>query len=653
MLVLIVEDDQGIAFLVGEAIEETGRKIAIVNNGSDAIEFIANRTPDLIILDYSLPDMNAKELLSALKSKKIEIPDFIVSTGRGDETIAVEMMKLGAYDYLIKDNSLMQRIPGVVVRATENILQQKRLREALEQRRISDERLVEERKRLANIIKATNVGTWEWNLSNNQFIVNERWSDIIGYPFSDLSPAQADMMNRIAHPEDVPHAQKVLEDHLHNRIDYFEVEVRLKHLAGEWVWVLARGCVTELGPLGEPLVMSGTIQDITDKKHKEELQKEIEIANKTLEFKQSFLASMSHEMRTPLTGILGISDMLSKTDLDDSQSDLVNTLRNASENLNYIIDQVLDYSKIEAGRMAIVYKPFFVEKLLVKAKETFQSICRKPIKFTTCVDEDVPKVLMADQKRIVQIVNNLINNAVKYSDIGQISLTVKKESMVDQENMMIRIELTDTGIGIKPEKHKLIFSPFSHVHMIDTSYYEGTGLNLAICKELVELHGGQIGLQSEPGVGSTFWFVFKAGTYQPDEKIHQQIADPAKSNNVKLRILLVEDKVITQKVVTLQLNEMGHTVDVAANGREALYKYSKDEYDLVLMDIQMPVMDGITATKELKKNEPSLAPIVGLSANAFEGDREKYMAMGFDEYLTKPMQRDQFIMVVNRLFGEN
>lgn len=650
MLVLIVEDDQGIAFLVGEAIEEMGREIAIVNTGADAIEFILRRMPDLIILDYSLPDMNAKELMALLTEKNIQIPQFIVSTGRGDEIIAVEMMKMGAYDYLIKDNSLMQRIPGVVVRATESIAQQRKLNEALEQRQISDVKLAEERKRLANIIKATNVGTWEWIVNNDHLVVNERWSDILGYPYADISPVKTEMLKKYTHPDDMHSARKTLDDHLGGVVDYFEVEVRLKHVRDHWVWVLVRGCATEYSPAGNPVVMAGTILDITDKKRKEELQKEVEVANKTLEFKQNFLASMSHEMRTPLTGILGISEMLSKTDLDDSQIDLVNTLRNASENLNYIIDQVLDYSKIEAGKMRIALRPFYTEKLIARATKTFHSMCRKPISFVTNVDKEIPEILLADQKRIFQIVNNLINNAVKYSDKGQISLSLKKESDVDKENIMLRIEVSDTGIGIRPEKHQLIFSPFSHVHMIDTSYYEGTGLNLAICKELVELHGGSIGIESEPGVGTTFWFTIKAGLYYPENNEKKLIEPLTKSTGINLRILLVEDKVITQKVVGLQLNEMGHKVDVASNGREALEKYSKDKYDLILMDIQMPVMDGITATKELKKIRPAPPPVVGLSANAFDGDRMKYMSLGFDEYLTKPMQRDQFLGIVNKLF---
>lgn len=649
MLILIVEDDQGIAFLISEALEAEGRTIEVVHSGNDAIDFFAHSNPDLVILDYSLSDMNAGELIDALQNKGIAVPPFIVSTGQGDELIAVEMMKLGALDYLVKDTSLMRRLPGVVQRAIENIEQEKRLKEALESKRVSDEKLLEEQRRLANIIKATNVGTWEWNLKTDQTIFNERYANILGYTLEELMPTTSATWRDLTHPDDNLIALQKLDDHFSKKADYFEVEVRSKRKDGHWVWVLSRGCVMEFDADGRPLMMAGTMQDISDKKKKEELVQQVEVAHKTLEFKQSFLASMSHEMRTPLTGILGVTELLEKTSLDAVQQDFVETLRNASENLRDMIDQVLDYSRIESGKMTISRKEVQSRSLVRNAEVLFDKICQKPIRFSVSIDDSIPEYILADEQRINQVINNLISNAVKYSEKGEVSLVMKKERPSNGDSLIIRVEVSDTGVGIKPEKEDSIFSPFSSVSQIDTSLYEGTGLGLAICKEFVQMHGGDIGFTSESGKGSTFWFTFKTAEVKNGHK--NEKPDNVEIPSRSLSILLVEDKIITQKVIGLLLKDMGHEITIATNGREALKLYKPGKYDLILMDIQMPVMDGITATNELRKLHNMLPPVVGLSANAFDGDREKYLNMGFDEYITKPMKRERFVEVVNEFFS--
>ncbi len=650
MLILIVEDDHGIAFLISEALESADRQIEMVHSGNEAIEYISARNPELIILDYSLSDMNAGELIDALESKGVSIPPFIVSTGQGDETIAVEMMKMGALDYLIKDSTLMRRLPGIVQRVVENLQKEKRLTEALESKRISDEKLLEEQRRLANIIKATRVGTWEWNLLTDQTIFNERYANILGYTLEELMPTTSATWRNLTHPDDNQIALQKLDDHFNQKADYFEVEVRSKRKDGQWVWVLSRGCIMEYDADGKPLMMAGTMQDISDKKKREELGQQMEVAHKTLEFKQSFLASMSHEMRTPLTGILGVTELLEKTSLDSVQKDFVETLKNASENLRDIIDQVLDYSRIEAGKLNLSPVKLETRSLIRKSEEIFKNICQKPLRFTATLDAFLPEYILADAQRISQVINNLLSNAVKYSEEGEISLHIKKEKKPERGTVIMRVEISDTGMGIRPEKRDAIFAPFSAVNQIDTSFYEGTGLGLAICKEFVKMHGGDIGFTSQPGKGSTFWFTFKAGEVKNGDTLQEERKEDSAISRRGLHILLAEDKIITQKVLGLQLKDMGHNVIIAANGKEAIDLFEPGKFDMILMDIQMPVMDGITATNELKSKYIDLPPVIGLSANAFEGDREKYIKMGFDEYITKPMKRDRFVEVVNNFF---
>ncbi len=654
MLILIVEDDQGIAFLLAESIEAKGREVHLAHSGESAMEFIVKQQPDLLILDFSLPDMNATGLIARLNEKGISVPRFIVSTGRGDETIAVEMMKMGAYDYLVKDAGLISRMPGVVSRALADINRERELNEAIEARKLSDQKLIEEQSRLANIIMATNAGTWEWDLKTNKAIFNERWAQMLGYTLSELEPTTYKTWERTIHPEDQQIISRQLEDHFARKTDNFEVEVRVKHKNGNWIWVQSRGCVLNYDKQEKPALMAGTMIDITHQKQKEQLEKEYQVAKEALSFKQNFLASMSHEIRTPLTGILGMIELMKKTALDHTQQDYMITLKNASENLREIIDQVLDYSDIEAGKLKI--KPAKVELscFIVKARELFEKVCNKPIEFEASVDPQLPVEVITDFKRIMQIINTLVTNAIRYSEKGKISLSLKRDMASDDHKLKIKVEVKDQGMGIHPDKHDQIFSPFSDVHHIDTSYYEGTGLGLALCKELVNMQGGEIGVDSQPDEGSTFWFTFTAK--YPVNNVKETIPNDDQQeiwSGRELRVLVVEDKLITQKVVKLQLNELGFEVDLAINGKVALEKFSPEAYDLVLMDIQMPVMDGITAMKEIKKNFPGYRPVIGFSANSFEGDREKYMSMGFDEFLNKPMHVKSFLKVVREFFKQD
>ncbi|MFW5793271.1 MAG: ATP-binding protein [Bacteroidota bacterium] len=388
-----------------------------------------------------------------------------------------------------------------------------------------------------------------------------------------------------------------------------------------------------------------------DAKEAEKLREQVEMAKKSVEFKQNFLANMSHEIRTPLTGLMGMIELLGKTNLDNVQNDYINTLKHSTENLHEIINQVLDYSKIEAGKLKLNIKVFQFQSLLINAKKLFGSICDKDIDFKMHVSKDVPVFIKADKSRIMQVINNLISNAVKFTNKGTIRLDVEHVSTnINTKEAVIKIIVSDTGYGIRPEKQDQLFVPFSQIDELDTRDYDGTGLGLSICKELVSLHGGEIGFESEYKVGSKFWFTFKAGIADWDDVPSLINTDESFNSTKSLRILLAEDKPINQKVINLLLESMGHKVTIAKNGKEAVDMFKPGEFDLILMDVQMPVMDGIAATQTLKGEHVELPPIVGLSANAFEGDSEKYKNLGMDEYITKPFKSEDFTYVVNKFF---
>lgn len=396
--------------------------------------------------------------------------------------------------------------------------------------------------------------------------------------------------------------------------------------------------------------------DITERKQMDQerqqkalLEKKIAIAEESLKFKQNFLANMSHEIRTPLTGVLGMIEILQKTPLTENQKDYLNTIKTSGENLREIINQVLDYSKIEAGKLSINPHVFEFKSLPENTMLLYTNSIKQSVTLHNSIDSEIPAFIQADHSRLAQILNNFVSNAVKFTSHGSIKIVSSLISKDVSQNLVnIRIEISDTGIGIPEDLQKKLFIPFSQIEAMDTRHYEGTGLGLSICKQLIEMMGGQIGLISEVGKGSTFWFTFPAKIAQAPEKLI--IKEPESAPNKALKILLAEDKAVNQKVISLLLNSMGHEVEIAANGQQALDCFEPGKFDLILMDIQMPVMDGITATQKLKETHTHLPPIVGLSANAFEGDREKYMEQGMDDYLTKPFKTEDFEELVNRLF---
>jgi PAS domain S-box-containing protein len=423
---------------------------------------------------------------------------------------------------------------------------------------------------------------------------------------------------------------------------------RMRRKDGSEVWVQDHGHLVQ-DPNGKIIFHEGTIRDITEHLKAEEAMRQVEIAKESARIKQNFLANMSHEMRTPLTGLLGMIELLEDTAITEVQKDYLNTIKLSGENLREIINQVLDFSKMEAGKATLKPSVFELKYILNHLSVLYKNINRHKIALKFHLDDSLPPYIYADKSRIFQVVNNLVSNAMKFTREGSIRINIIDITPGGStEDLKIKIEVIDTGIGIPVDLQQKLFIPFSQIEDNDIRNYEGTGLGLSICKELVNLLGGEIGVISEHHKGSTFWFTFSA----KGARVPMAGAAPISKTTPKdnLRILFAEDKVINQKVVSLMLTSLGHEITIANEGEQALEIFQPGKFDLILMDIQMPVMDGITATQQLKSKYSDLPPIVGLSANAFEGDREKYMALGMDEYLTKPVKRDDFHQLMEKLF---
>ncbi|MBW6479315.1 MAG: PAS domain S-box protein [Bacteroidales bacterium] len=383
------------------------------------------------------------------------------------------------------------------------------------------------------------------------------------------------------------------------------------------------------------------VRDISERNRNTELEQKIQVARKSAALKQQFLANMSHEIRTPMTGIMGMTSLLMRSNLTGAQQEYVRNIKISSENLLNIINDVLDLSKIEAGKMELKPSRIHLAEFVNQIKEMYQHTARsKGINFKTRIDPLIPKAIIVDENRLKQLANNLISNAFKFTDEGEISISFYLQEKRN-DYLILSCIVADTGTGISEQNQKQIFEKFTQ---IDTSLirpFEGTGLGLAICKELTHLMGGEIYVESELGKGSKFTFTFRAG-FDEIEMENPIDISPNDLKELNLNVLHVEDKLLNQKVVGYILLNAGCNVDFRSNGKEAVELYQPGKYDIILMDIQMPVMDGISAYKKLKElHGDKLCPVIGLSANAMEGDAEKFMEMGLDDYIAKPFKPQQ------------
>ncbi len=401
------------------------------------------------------------------------------------------------------------------------------------------------------------------------------------------------------------------------------------------------------------------VRDISEQKQAEELlakaKESAEAANLS---KSQFLATMSHEIRTPMNGVLGMADLLSRTTLTADQADLVQTIRESGRTLLDLLNDILDLSKIEAGRIEIHAEDFSLAEVLRSTNALWAHSARdKGLVFSIRNDAADIDMIRTDRTRLRQVLNNLIGNAIKFTADGSVELRVDARTG-DQGKYELRFEVRDTGIGISNDQMEELFQPFTQADSSTTRQFGGTGLGLTISKNLVEFLGGEIGLESAPGAGSTFWFTVPADRAEaipaePALSLEGPGAPSEPSALRPLRILIAEDNGINQLVVSRMIAPLNAKVDIVDDGLEAVSAVTRSEYDLILMDIQMPEMDGVTATARIRSLGGTKAnvPIIAMTANAMRGDREKYLEAGMNDYLAKPLEQAKLLSAISRHTG--
>ncbi|WP_200282458.1 PAS domain S-box protein [Rhabdochromatium marinum] len=519
--------------------------------------------------------------------------------------------------------------------------------EDITERMQARERLEKSQFILKQAEKLAGVGSWEWDIPQRVFHVSDNWCAIHGWDHSSL---RVDELFMIAHPEDQVAIEQAWSQVLKHGQDYKIDHRILRQDSGEVRHLSARGKPV-LDASGQVVRMYGAALDVTEHKQAEEAlwqaKEQAEAANQS---KSIFLANMSHELRTPLNGVLGMLQVLDDVELEPQLAEAVSTAMASSRILLTVINDILDFSKIEAGKLSIEHEPFELAALLqsVLVAFTYQA-ASKGVTLRSDLAPDLPTRVLGDAARLRQVLFNLLGNAIKFTDQGEVRLKLGAHNEQGDElapaRMRLAFMITDTGIGIPADRLADIFESFSQVDSSNTRRFHGAGLGLAIVKRLVDLMGGRVTITSTLGQGTEVRFDIAVDAAVGDEPVAREpIPRPAQAGQAPTRamqILVVDDEPTNTKVLGLMLKKLGHQVQTAANGYQALDQLSRQSFDLVFMDASMPEMDGVEATRRIRSNQdgnldPGVA-IVALTAHAMKGDREKYLAAGMDDYLPKPI----------------
>ena len=495
-----------------------------------------------------------------------------------------------------------------------------------------------ERNRLQLILDATRLGTWEWNPQTGVTIFNQRWANMFGWDVTELEANVESWSSRL-HPEDYDNVWQAIKNHLNGVTPFYESLHRIKHRDGHWVYVLDRGKIIERDSDGKAIRYTGTVTDVTEQK-KAELD-----ARRAAHAKNVFLANMSHEIRTPLHGILGIASVLESTELNPHQQQLLGTIKNSGDYLLTTLNDVLDLTRAEEGQLKItlgVHSPVKVLNHVVRLFE--QPIKDKGLDFLVDISDDIPEQILMDQARIAQVVSNLVSNALKFTLQGSIALSASwHDNAAKQSEGELVVKVQDTGVGIHDTQR--IWQLFEQEQDGFNRPEGGSGLGLAIVRNLVQLLSGTIQVDSKPDHGSCFTLCLPM-------TIQLGRGDEPESNElptlVKRYVLVVDDNKINQLIIKEMLLSLNQEVELVSDAKNALKMMQARDYDVLFMDLHMPHMDGMEATRALRAMDIHQPYVIALTADAYPKTKTQALRSGMDDYVTKPFVKADIAKVLER-----
>ncbi|HSV76883.1 MAG TPA: response regulator [Bacteroidales bacterium] len=769
VIITVIEDDLGLNQVIQKTLAKEGYLCQGFVTAKNALDWLVNN-PDmysLLLIDYFLEDTNGREFIQKARSLGVEAP-FIIITGHGDERVAVEMMKMGAIDYLIKDQNFLNLIGAVIQQAINQLSTQKQLKESqqalrisenkyrsifeniqdvyfeintkgiaieispsilsvfqfkreeligkelfkdpenltaildllsendevadfevlltrkdtsrvhcsisckfmpihdesssnivgiirdINQRKLAEENLRKEQENFQIIAESTSLMVARINWSGTYLYVSKACTKLLGYQPKELI---GKAYNLFVHEEDLEQVNSNHVELLENSSESLAESYRVRRKDGSSIWLETYYHVlpNPKTHLVEEIVCVS--RDITQEKEEEDLRKAKEVAEQASKAKSEFLANMSHEIRNPLNAIIGMTKTLEKTKLNTTQNNFLRSIMVSSEHLLRLLNDLLDFSQIESSTIELTLNNFnlrnTIEELLFSFKPQAQL---KGIEVSFEFDQNIPDLLCGDEKKIVQILHNLLNNALKFTNNGAIDITAKLLSGSD-ESIRVEIGVQDTGIGVAEKDIPVIFEAFRQLDLSSKKEFPGSGLGLNIVKRLTELMNGQVSFTSKPGVGSRVvveipMTVARDNVQTPMFFINEQADREGSGPTKTLRILVAEDDAINQIYLAGFLKSQGWQVDVANNGLIALEKYESGTYDLILLDGQMPKMDGFDVTRKIREMENASGtriPIVAITGYAIPGDKDRFLEAGMDDYITKPVDESRLLEVISRV----
>ncbi|MEI6071781.1 MAG: response regulator [Verrucomicrobiae bacterium] len=627
---LILEDEPAHVEAIRRAFASAnpGVEIRVASSLRAYCELVAARAPDIVLMDLNLPDGNTHESLILL-SEKHPFP-VLVMTSMGNEEVAVAAMKAGAIDYVVKSPEAFANMPRSAQRALRewNLLQERK-------------RAEEELRNFRFAVEQSGTPIFITDPTGKIEYANPAFEKTTGYTLAEAAGKTPRILK--SGEQSAEFYRNLWATVLAGKIWRGQFHNRRKDSSLYWESATISPVQNDLGEIVHFIAIK---EDITYRKAIEgRLQEALLDAQAAVKAKSEFLAVMSHELRTPLNGVLGFAELLADSRLDDKQKAYSQAITSSGKHLLSVVNDILDFSSMENGTLLIEESSFLIADLLRSAVGIPQNAAsEKGLEIRCEKKPGVPERIVGDERRILQILLNLLGNAVKFTEGGSVTLRVAPASGGDRPFLDFSVE--DTGIGMSPETLKVLFKPFSQADSTINRRFGGTGLGLAISRRLAEAMGGKITVASLPGQGSTFTFRFPvgSGSFEPPEPVEKSCAEgsPAPRPDAGT-VLVVEDELISSELAGEMLDALGYRAVFAFNGQEAVQTFEPGKFSAILMDMAMPVMNGLVAAAKIREIEAGVGRVlmIAMTGNVLREDIERCLAAGMDDFLTKPFKKSE------------